>query len=616
MTSPIESSAGADSRRLRWLAAALVFLVALGVRIAYLVESSDNPTFLFPVVDAYTYHLLARKLASGVSPGEALFWQPLLYPHFLAGVYALFSHGIWAAKILQSVIGAVTCMLTFWVGCLAFSSRVGLVAGLIMAFYGPVIFFETELLAAGLGLLWTVSLLLLLMLAPRSDSPLRFLALGLCGALATLTRPPLLLFFLTGSLVLAVELKRVLRWRELALRVLLVGIAFGALAIPVASLNYARTGHFGVLPSSAGINLYIGNNPQWQETVTARPDRTWKALTELPRQQGIRDPWEQSRFFRHEVVQYARERPIAFLEGLLLKTARFFSSRELPRNVDLYVFRNWSHILSVSTWKVGPYGFPFGLIWPLAVLGFLVNWRRVPAALWVLVVTYPAAIILYFVSARYRVLVVPTLAVMAAVGVMQLGSWLRDGSWNRLLPSSLLLLGVAAVACLPAEFPEEAAEIGYEAELYRYIGRSLLDEGDLDEAIQHLNEALRLRPDFADAWNDIGVALLKQERYAEAITPLQSAAALDPSVGLYRANLGLAYLETTRLSEAERQYRKAVELEPGYFPAQLYLGVCLLRQQKYGEAIERARKALQLKPDHPRARRLLEIAVESRRRSP
>ena len=63
-------------------------------------------------------------------------------------------------------------MLTVWVGRVAFSRRVGLVAGMILAFYGPVIFFETELLAAGLALFWTVSLLLLMMLAPPSSSPL------------------------------------------------------------------------------------------------------------------------------------------------------------------------------------------------------------------------------------------------------------------------------------------------------------------------------------------------------------------------------------------------------------------------------------------------------------
>jgi Flp pilus assembly protein TadD len=582
------------------------------VRIAYLIESADNPTFLFPVVDAYAYDLLARKLASGLPPGNVLFWQPVLYPHFLAGMYALFGHGIWAAKIFQSAIGAATCMLTFWVGRFAISHRVGLVAGMIMALYGPVIFFETELLAAGLGLFWTVSLLLLFMLASRSGSSLLFLALGFCGVLATLTRPPLLVFFLTGCLVLAIRLKKQMNWHELAVRVLLVGVGFGTLASYVAFVNHTRTGHFGILPSSGGVNLYVGNNPRWQQTVTARPDRAWKEIVGLPNNQGIHDPWEQSQF-QSEVVEYVHENPAAFIRGLLLKTVRFFNSREIPRNVDIYVFRKWSSILSVSTWKLGPYGFPFGLIWPLAVFGFVTSWRRVPYPLWVLVVTYPAVIILYFVSARYRILVVPCLAVMSAAGVLQLGSLILDGKWKQLLPSILLILGVSIASCLPAEFPEETASISYEAELYRYIGRARLEEGKYDEAIHHFDKALMINPDFADALNDTGAALLRQGKHDEAIPYLERAATREPSVALYPSNLGLAYLEKGNLSEAERHFRKAVELDPAYPFSQLNLGICLFRQKKFDEAIERFGQVLRQNPNHRRARLLLQNAVRSRR---
>jgi 4-amino-4-deoxy-L-arabinose transferase-like glycosyltransferase len=51
---------------------------------------------------------------------------------------------------VQALFGATSSVLTAWIGARHFGARAGLVAGYIVAFYGMLIYFDGELLAASL----------------------------------------------------------------------------------------------------------------------------------------------------------------------------------------------------------------------------------------------------------------------------------------------------------------------------------------------------------------------------------------------------------------------------------------------------------------------------------
>ena len=40
------------------------------------------------------------------------------------------------------------------------------------------------------------------------------------------------------------------------------------------------------------------------------------------------------------------------------------------------LFGEWSSLMRVLTWKVGGFGFPFGIVLPFAVVGLVYYWRR------------------------------------------------------------------------------------------------------------------------------------------------------------------------------------------------------------------------------------------------
>ena len=118
-----------NSDRRFWSAPAtvylIVFAVAALVRVAYLAETADQPYFRMPLVDAGEYHALAKAWAAGERPLPKLAWQPWFYPLALAQLYALAGPSIWAAKLLQTVAGALVCALAGADHAAALRSRSG-----------------------------------------------------------------------------------------------------------------------------------------------------------------------------------------------------------------------------------------------------------------------------------------------------------------------------------------------------------------------------------------------------------------------------------------------------------------------------------------------------------
>ncbi len=589
-----------------------VFLGALLVRLVYLAESAKNPTFAVPIVDAEVYDGLARALVQGKGMADAFFWQPFFYPFFLSLVYFSSGPSILCAKIVQVVLGAATCALTYRLGERVFDRRIGIVAALMTALYGPLIFLEAELVAAGWAAFWSVALVLLFLKAREEQAPRACFWLGLCGALSILTTPTFLPFFLTSCIWLVVVFCRgASRRRALGRGVptLLGGLLL--VVVPIARLNSLVTGHFGFLPSANGINLYIGNNPDYCQTLTTRPGTDWTRLTQLPQRHGVKnDTWEGQKFFIRQVWEFARTQPLSLAKGLGRKAVEFVTSREIPRNVDIYLFAQWSRLSGWLTWKVGGFGFPFGVLLPLVGVGLACHGRRLPGPLILFLIFYPLAVIVVFVTSRYRAPIVPLATIPAAAGVGALLGMLRGRHWGRLTAAGVGVTGLVLVSSLPGPFCEE--ELNYEAELYFCLGTVTAGQGRAGEAMAHYEHALRIRPDFADAHHNWGAALNEQGKLDEAVRHYQEALRLDPNRHDTYVNLAFVRDQQGKTEEARGYLQKALQLEPNDSMAHNNLGFMLLKQGRLGGAdgaIEHLNEALRINPGYAKARQNLNTAL-------
>jgi len=99
----------------------------------------------------------------------------------------------------------------------------------------------------------------------------------------------------------------------------MISVAFGFLVVasPVWILSHRMMGRARLLPYTGGINFYIGNNPDYQKTITIRPGLGWRNLTAVPAKQGIEDERGMEQFFQREAIDYAVSEPVSFIKGLV-----------------------------------------------------------------------------------------------------------------------------------------------------------------------------------------------------------------------------------------------------------------------------------------------------------
>jgi Flp pilus assembly protein TadD len=151
------------------------------------------------------------------------------------------------------------------------------------------------------------------------------------------------------------------------------------------------------------------------------------------------------------------------------------------------------------------------------------------------------------------------------------------------------------------------------AEARNNLGGALLMGGSTDEAIGHLEEAVRLDPDHAQAHSNLGVALARRNRLDEAIEHHRTALRLDPAQTQAYSNLGNALLQQGRVREAIAEFEKGLSLDPLDPQARSNLAGAFVREGRRDEAIAAYEEVLRVRPDFEPARRNLEIVRSQRR---
>lgn len=142
------------------------------------------------------------------------------------------------------------------------------------------------------------------------------------------------------------------------------------------------------------------------------------------------------------------------------------------------------------------------------------------------------------------------------------------------------------------------------------VGVVLFKAGYVAEAIWQYDQALRIKPDYADAHYNLGGALVRLGRVTEAIEHWEQAVRLKPDYAEAHYNLGNGLLQTGKPKEAIGHWEQALRIKPDYAEAHNDLAVALTRLGRLPEAIEHWEQAVRLKPDYADAHFNLGIALE------
>jgi tetratricopeptide (TPR) repeat protein len=148
------------------------------------------------------------------------------------------------------------------------------------------------------------------------------------------------------------------------------------------------------------------------------------------------------------------------------------------------------------------------------------------------------------------------------------------------------------------------------------LGVYLMEKGSIDASISHLEQAVTLKPSYADAHNNLGNALSKVPgRLADATAQFEAALTLEPGMTEARANLGLALLRTPgRLADAVAQLEAALAGnadKPEFADLHASLGEALARVPgRLADAILEDEAALGFSPDSVAVRNNLGVALD------
>ena len=561
----------------------------MGVRLLYLFEIEGSPLFSHPVVDAETYAHQAAELAAGnwLGRGEGPFWQPPLYPYFLGVVKTLFPQAFWyAARLIQGALGALSCALVVGLGRRFFTPGIGLAAGLAAALYGPLIFYDGELLPATLVI--CLNLLALGLLA-RGGGRWHWLGTGVVLGLAGLAAAQSLVFA-----AVAAGWSYQQGWKQgraLALeRAGLLALGVVLVLAPVSLRNYLIGGDAVLISYNGGVNFYLGNNPEYERTVNVRPGWEWDDLVGMPLEAGITQPSQKAAFFYAKSWEYIHGQPFDYLGLLARKAWTFWQGDELGRNQDIYYWRKYSVLLRGLLWKVG-LAFPFGVVAPLALLGLGLTLRRREAMLPLLfVAAHFAVVIAFFVADRYRLPAVPVLLLFAAQGAW----WLWGNRRRR--QGGLVLAGVTLLFLL-CNWGLPPMQMGGDAAIHYNLGKAYAQEQRAPEARAEYAEAVRLDSTYWQAWLNLGSMEGVAGRMAEAAGIFERVARARPGQLEAWMNLAHARLALQQGQAAEKAYAEALKLPSPHRP-QIYMELMGLHLQA-GEFSQAGEVMAQAQRDYP-----------------
>lgn len=552
------------TRRELWLVAG-VFLLAFGLRFAYLNQIKTNPFFqnLVPELDPFLYDAWATQISQGNWLGRGVFPAMPLYPYFLGLIYTLFGRNLFIARLIQILLGSCSCALIYLVGRKVFNRWVGLIASVGASLYGVFLFYECTLVAVSLAIFLFLSAILSLLWARESPSWRRWFITGLIIGLASLARAALLLFLLFLFIWLLIEYRRYKPYGSYR-RGLLYGLSLvsGVLVfiLPVTVRNYIVGRDVVFIASHGGVNFCIGNNPEatglfkWRSTTSPSARVLMEDSRRIAeKKMGKRlKPSEVDRFWFGEALDFVRKEPLKALSLLGKKLLIFLNFYEIPDVSSYYLLKRFSSILR------GPL-LTFGVLAPLGLTGLIMAlrvWRRV-LPLYLFLGSYTLAVVSYFVHSRYRLPAVPFLMLF---GAYLLYWWFERAKRRKYRPVLLSLIPLAI--------------------FFWMINLKVINPRSF-QACDH---------------NNLGLVYANLSQHQRALKEFKRGVEADPQNPAIRVNLGVTHLKTGNPKEAMEEAQRALKADPELWNGYAVMGLAHELVGEEGLAIEQWRRVLQLNP--------------------
>jgi tetratricopeptide (TPR) repeat protein len=148
------------------------------------------------------------------------------------------------------------------------------------------------------------------------------------------------------------------------------------------------------------------------------------------------------------------------------------------------------------------------------------------------------------------------------------------------------------------------------AEAYNNIGSAYNILKNYDKAIEACKKALEIVPDYELAKNNLALALKNKESISTAENDLKK----DPTAEGY-LDLSLTYYQRGEYEKCIEACKSAIKLKPDYADAYSNMGASYNQLKQWDKAIESCKKALNFSPEHKLAKGNLKWALDEKARN-
>lgn len=312
----------------RWKAA-LIILLAILVRFAFVVAVDNGKVKFEHNPDAEDYLSFAHNLATGVGfahalnedkpfsqPVEFSAWRAPLYPMFLSIAFHL-SRATLFLQSLQIALQAVSLYFLLQLGFILFGEAAALIAGLAFALYPPLIIYSADLTTESLFLFLLTAVLFIFYQAGKEHSLARIFSFGALTGLAALCRPNGLM--LAPALVLAIWLTA-RGWKQAVPRLVVVTVSVLMIVLPWTYRNYRLFHKVVLISSNGGANLWFG------AYFRLDPNATMDEVG-YSQHQAFRDVPEPDRekYYYHQAFAILDHSPVRWGKMFLLNVAAMYT---------------------------------------------------------------------------------------------------------------------------------------------------------------------------------------------------------------------------------------------------------------------------------------------------
>jgi len=541
----------------------LILLAALVVRILALLSIGQTIYYDFLLWDERIYHDWAVSLADGTYQSDSVYEISPLPAYLFALLYRIFGPHHLAVRIMNLLLGTLSCLVIYLAGKEMFDRRTGLFSAGIAALYAPLILYSTVPMKTALSVLLFLTCIWLSLLAIRKASWAYALIAGITAAAALNVRPNYMILIPATVLVLGIWGHRLGHSRRrICLNIAAYLIAVIVAVVPVVCRNYRAAGEPVLLTSQMGFNLYIGNNMDEDDPfyrpvpfATTSPYEQGRQFTiEAGRRTGTKiSSSEASGYWTLESIKRAAKHPGPTIYRLFQKTLVLLNRYEAADHYSLEFINDFAYV----------YKFPFLNFWmvfPFICMSIvlLIRSSKQAQAILFLTVTGACVLVVFYTTARYRLPFVVVLFPFAAKGILDARDFLRQRRHWALVASGCAFIAAGIIQFLPVR---GTGDMTAYLNTHAFVS---MDQGRVDDALSHWKASSEARGAYSGFANQsLARIYFNRGDYEKAVQYLNKVRS-DSFTAAFKYELkGDMMMRKRDVPAAIEAYRKSIDINSG-----------------------------------------------------